>query len=417
MSSMIGHKSLCISGEETEIFTLKNGAKVLFGKSKSNVFAAELLVNFGSAFEKKRSSGIAHFIEHMFFSGTRKHSRLQISKKIDSVGGYLNAFTSRENIGYLIKTDVKHGIMAINVLLDCFRDCQFYKDQVEIERKIIANEIRDAYDNPTRHTIIEFYRECLDKAFGKPIAGNEKNVLKFKRKDLLFNFRKSHHIKNCLFSIVAPDEPSKYLNSIGIIEPKCRKKPLKLKKCDVGSKHKEVFIEKKIEQTHLCIGFPTVSSFDENYAVLSLLEAILGGGLSSRIVYKIREKHGLSYMAHAFLEAEPKHGIFCIYAATRPDKAKKVTDIIKKELARIAHGKISESELKKAKKHIFGSYAISWEDSLEKARDNSFAYCSGWNWQEYFEKIKMLRLSEVKRVARELIDTKNLCYVYLGPKL
>ncbi|MEM4598708.1 MAG: pitrilysin family protein [Candidatus Diapherotrites archaeon] len=398
-----------------EEFTLENGVKVIFSKGQSNVFAAEILVNFGSAFEERKNSGIAHFIEHMFFSGTKKHSRLQISKKIDSVGGYLNAFTSRENIGYLVKTDATNGMMALNTLLDCFNNCQFYNDQLEVERRIIANEIRDSYDNPTRHAIIEFYKVCLGKKFGKPIAGSEKNVLRFRRRDLLSHFKVSHHIGNCIFSIVAPDEPLKYFKVIEKNLLRRKNSSLKLRKCNAKAKQKEVFVEKKIEQTHICVGFPTVSSSDENYAALTILEAILGGGLSSRIVYKIREKHGLSYMAHAFLDAEPKHGAFCVYAATNPEKAKKVISIIKKELELVANGRISESELKKAKKHIIGSQAIAWEDSLEKARDNSFAYCSGWGWAEYFEKIKSFKMAELKRAVNELMDPQNLCFVYLGP--
>lgn len=399
-----------------EKFRLDNGAWLLFNRNKGDVFAIDVSVNFGSAFENRKNSGISHFIEHMFFSGTKRFSRFEISKRIDSVGGYMNAFTSRETISYFVKTGSKHSRLAIDTIFDCFNNCQFFKEELETERKIIANEIRDSYDNPTRHALIEFAKMCLPGSYGMPIAGTEHTISRFKRADLFRAFKKSHFAANSIISISAPGDASKYIGLIEEALPKRRKRRLRIKRCEAKPKSMELYIRKNIEQSHLCIGFPTESASSENYATLTVLEAILGGGLSSRIVHNIREKHGLSYLTYAFLEAEARHGYFCIYLATKPEKVKKAIGLVKRELREIEHGKISESELKKAKEHIFGTQALSWEDSLERARDAAFALNSGWTWESYFDKVKGLTLAEIKKAARELIDSEALCCLILGPE-
>jgi|GEM_PF-787377 len=399
-----------------EKIRLNNGAWLLFNRSQNNIFAMDISVNFGSAFESKRYSGTSHFIEHMFFSGTKRFTRFEISKRIDSVGGYMNAFTSRECISYFVKTEASHSKLAIETIFDCFNNCQFFKEELETERKIIANEIRDSYDNPTRHALIEFAKICLPENYGRPITGTEKAISRFKRSDLLKAFRKSHFASNSTISISAPGDAARYVSLIEGLLPEKNKRPLNIKKCKARPRKKESYIKKDIEQAHICIGFPTESSSSEAFAALSILEAILGGGLSSRIIHKVREKYGLSYMTHVFLEAEPRHGCFCAYLATKPEKAANAIELVEKELREIEQGHINEHELKKAKRYIFGTQTLAWEDALERTRDAAFALNSGWTWQEYFSRIKSLTIRELKAAAKNLIDSENLCYLLLGPE-
>ncbi|MCD6478362.1 MAG: insulinase family protein, partial [Candidatus Diapherotrites archaeon] len=400
----------------SEVF-LANSARVLFNKSNNDVFAIDLCANFGSAFEDAKRAGIAHFLEHMFFSGTARLSRKEISKRIDSVGGTINAFTSRESIHYYIKVRKEHYALAIDTLLECFNNCEFFTKELELERRIILNEIKDMQDNPTKHVISEFVKLCLPGRFGRPILGSEESVSRLRRGDLLSVFKSTHSLANALIAITGPDDASKYIRKIEEAIASTRKrKPLKLSKCRAKPSKREKVIEKDVEQAHLCIGFPAVSSQSESYAAFSLIEAILGGGLSSRIVYEVREKRGLSYIVHPFFEAEPKHGYFAVYLATSPQKVEKAKSIVLKEFAKMREREVSVRELKRAKRYIMGTKALEWEDSLEIAKDAIFAERSGWSWQEYFEAIKEISAKELRKVAREIIPSDEFCSVLLRPK-
>lgn len=394
---------------------LLSGTKLLCNRTASDVFAIDICVNFGSALEKK--PGIAHFIEHMFFSGTRRFSRKEIASRIDSVGGILNAFTSREYTHYYIKVKAEHYKLAIDTLFECLNNCEFFPKELELERRIILNEIKDMQDTPVKYAISEFTKLCLPGAFGRAIIGNEKSVLRLKRGDLLKEFKRTHCKSNIMLSIAGPKDVSSYAKRIAFhLESLREGKRLKLKKCKAKPKRKEKLIERDVKQAHLCIGFPAVSSAEHGYAAFSLIEAILGGGLSSRIVYEVREKRGLSYVVDPFLEAEPKHGLFGVYLTTRPEKVNKAKDIIIKELEKLREGKITAKELKRAKNYIMGTKTLEWEDSFELAKDSAFAECSGWTWKDYIKTIKELGVKELRDVAQELIPSEEFCMVAIMPR-
>ena len=397
-------------------FELSSGTWALFSQNRSDVFAMDIQVNFGSAFELNREAGIAHFLEHMFFSGTKRLSRKQITGRIDSVGGTINAFTTRENIQYYIKVRGENSMLAMNTLFDCFNNCEFFENELELERKIILNEIRDMRDNPVKRTLSEFVKLCLSGSYARPIIGSEKTVSSFKRRDLINAFKKSHFAGNTTVSISAPGSAKKYISILEELLPKSKKGNLKLKKCRARPKSKTKVLEKEVEQAHFCIGFPAVGSSSEDYAVVSLIEAILGGGLSSRIVYEVREKRGLSYIVQPFFDSEPRHGYFAVYLATTPEKVEGAKSVVLKEFARIREREVSLKELKKAKQHILGTKTLDWEDSLERVKDSIFAKRSGWSWREYFKKIREADAKELRNVAREIVPSDEFCSVLLRPK-
>ncbi len=404
-------------GSAAEMFELSNGSKLLYNKSLSDVFAIDVSVNFGSAFEERSKAGAAHFIEHMFFSGTKRLGRKQIAGRIDSVGGTINAFTSRESIHYYVKVRSKHYGLAISTLFECFNNCEFFPKELELERKIILNEIKDMQDNPIRHTLSEFVKLCLPGRFGRPILGIKESVSSFSRRDLLSIFKRTHFPQNAIIAITGPENASKYIKKIEeCIASSMQKKPLKLGRCKAKPLKKEKIIEREIEQAHLCIGFPAIRSASSNYAAFSLIEAILGGGLSSRIIYEVREKRGLSYITQPFLEAEPMHGYFAVYLATNPNKVEKAKCVVLKEFEKLRKRSISAKELRRAKQYIIGTKALEWEDSLEIVKDAIFAERSGWSWQEYFKAIKEIDAKALGKVARETIPSEEFCSVLLKPK-
>lgn len=403
--------------ENIKTFELSNGSKLLYNKNQNDVFAIDASVSFGSAFEEKRMAGTAHFIEHMFFSGTKRFSRKQVTGRIDSVGGAINAFTSRESINYYIKVRSRHYSLAVDTLFECFNNCEFFPKELELERRIILNEIKDLQDNPIRYTISEFVKLCLPGRFGRPIAGTKETVSHFTRRHLLRTFKKTHFASNAIIAVTGPENASKYIRVIEeSIASSKHKKPLKISKCKAKAQKKEKIIEKEVEQAHICIGFPAVSSESDNYAIFSLIEAILGGGLSSRIVYEVRERRGLSYITQPFMEAEPKHGYFAVYLATSPEKVEKAKKVVLREFEKLRESRISTRELKRAKQYVIGTKALEWEDSLDKIRDFIFAERSGWTWQEYFKSIKEIGEKDIRRVAREIIPSEEFCSVLLKPK-
>ena len=406
-----------IAESATKMFELSNGSKLLYNKNLGDVFAIDVSVNFGSAFEEQNNAGAAHFIEHMFFSGTKRLSRRQIASKIDSVGGTINAFTSRESIHYYVKVRSKHYGLAISTLFECFNNCEFFPKELELERKIILNEIKDIHDNPIRHTLSEFVKLCLPGRFGRPILGNKESVSSFSRRDLLSIFKRTHFPRNTIIAVTGPENASKYIKKIEeCVASNTQRKPLKLGRCKAKHIRKEKIIEREIEQAHLCIGFPAITSASSNYAAFSLIEAILGGGLSSRIIYEVRERRGLSYMTQPFLEAEPMHGYFTVYLATNPNKVEKAKQVVLREFEKLRKQSVSTKELRRAKQYIIGTKALEWEDSLEIAKDAIFAERSGWSWQEYFKAIKEIDAKALGKVARETIPSDEFCSILLKPR-
>ncbi len=392
---------------------LSNGLELLYIKSPYKVTSANLLIKYGSAYEPAKFAGIAHFIEHMFFTGTKRMSRFDISNSIDSIGGRINAFTTKQEIEYYVRVPSRHFQTALNTLAECFNACEFFEKELAVERSIILSEIASIYDNPTSCALHEFESLLLAGSYGRPTIGYKETVAKIKRNNLLNIFNETHTTSNAVLCVVTSISEQKI--STLAEELFIHKKSTKTKKSKKARFNKPKFkhIARDTEHLHVCFGFKMPSASSEYYVEAITFASILGSGLSARIPFELREKHGLCYDIACFYEAEPAFGYFCVYFSTSPKNFPKARKLLERI---ISERKIVQNDLTKAKQYLFGSKTVSWQNSTELAKDALFSHYAGFSWREFFSRLKTLELKELNSFVKDLPLEENFTLL-LGPEL
>lgn len=407
---------------------LRNGLRVLTIPMPSFESATVMvMVGAGSRYENKQNSGISHFLEHMAFKGTEKRpNAMIISSLIDGMGGEFNAFTGKETTGYYIKSSATHVNVAMDLLSDMLQRSLLDPKEIEKEKGVIIEEINLYEDTPARK-IGDMYEQLLydDTPMGWDIAGEKKIIMNITRSDFekyLASLYSAHNITLVVAGGVTAKE----------VEAMAEKYFGKMKKFDT-LRYDEVvenqtgiavlMKEKKTEQVHFALGVRTVPVDHPDRYPLSLLSAILGGGMSSRLFSEIREKRGLAYYVRTHSDQYLDCGTLVSMAgvdAKRIDEAIKVAVEEYRKISNfipIKSGPISNEELKKAKEMTKGHLVLDLEDSrsvagfyaqqelLEKKIDNP---------DDILLKIDKVTLEEVSNVAQKYIGRSPLNLAVIG---
>jgi predicted Zn-dependent peptidase len=319
-------------------------------------------VTTGSRHESAETSGIAHFIEHLLFKGTQKRTALDIAREIDSVGGVLNAFTTREFVCFYAKVLSEYLTRAVDLLSDIFLNSVFDPEEIEKERKVILQEIWMVKDSPD-HYIHDLF--CLNfwknHPLGKSILGTEESVGNIKLEDILAfkNERfKAGDIIIAAAGRVDHDELANLLNVLFHAVPSGTIKesleiPTYMKRVDA--------VERNLEQIHLCLGTKALQQNHPLRYESYILNTILGGSMSSRLFQEIRENKGLAYSVYSYLSSHSDTGSLVIYAGTSPERMLEVIAITVDELKKLKQQRIPEQELKNAKENLKGNLLLSLE--------------------------------------------------------
>lgn len=380
---------------------LKNGMTVLMEKREVPVVAFSITNRFGGAYEDSKIKGIAHFIEHLLFTGTKTRSHEDISREIEKRGGELNAFTSHEMTSFHFKIPSIHFFAGLNILTDMLNNPLFDKEKFEKEKKIILEEIKMYHDSPQRHVLEMVEENLYEKPFGEKVIGNEKTINSLDRDFVLDFFLKNYDPSNYIVSVVGNadfEEICEYL------EKNFKKKKLKMQSKEIKLKNKESVEERAdIDQAHLVIGMHAPLRNTREFDVLTVLDAYLADGMSSRLFLEIREKRGLAYTVRSMLNSEKSYSYYSIYAGTKKDKVDEVKKLIFEEFEKIKD--MSEEDLKEAKERVIGLKAINSEESLNVMNELMFYELVG-SAEDYYnleERIKKVTLKEVKELAKTLI--------------
>ncbi len=335
---------------------------------ETNAISVLVLVKTGSRNENQKINGIAHFIEHLMFKGTKKRpNSLSITKELDGIGAEYNAFTSKDKTGYYIRASKEHLELAMNVLSDVIYNSKFDIKEIEKERGVIMEEINMYNDNPIMH--IDSLVENIvfeNHPLGRLISGTHKTVEKITRADILKFYKKYYTPENMIIG-VSGNFDEKKANSL--LKKYFKIKDLKGKrdfsKFELKQKTPRVILdEKNTDQIHLSLAFPSVK-YDHKYdKSLELLSVILGGNMSSRLFLKIREKLGLCY----YIRCESGHyedaGIFSITSGLDKARIEQAIKHIFEELKNIVKNGVSQRELKMAKEFIKGQFMLKIENSM-----------------------------------------------------
>ena len=349
---------------------LENGIPVVMEQIKDvRSVALGIWVKVGSRNEPPDKNGISHFLEHMFFKGTQKRSAKDIAIDTDSIGGDLNAFTSRESTTFYIKVLDEYFEKGNELLSDIFLHSAFPENDVEKEKGIIKEEIKMVEDTPDDY-IYDLFNLAIwgDEGIGQAVLGKRSTIKTFKREDLLSHIKKYYGTKDTVMACAGNFEFDKLIDmlnhSFGSLrrgsEPEKGKAPVFNNKVTVHNK--------ELSEAHICIGVEGIPVASDDRYVLFLLNTILGAGVSSRLFQEIREKRGLVYSIYSYISAYLDTGVWAVYAGTGRKRVAQVMELIVKEMRELADN-MTEIELERAKAQLKGNLILGLESTSSRMQN------------------------------------------------
>jgi predicted Zn-dependent peptidase len=382
-----------------------------------------VMVGAGSRYETRQNNGISHFLEHMAFKGTAKRpSAIDISNLIDGIGGEFNAFTGKETTGYYVKSAVSHVDLCLDVLSDMLQHSKLEKAEIEKEKGVILEEINLYEDTPSRK-IGDVYEQLLygDTPMGWDIAGVKEVIKSITREDFQ-NYMGSLYSANNITVVVAGGvEEEKTLKLIEKYFGKMSKfDTLRYSKVVERQDRPQILVKhKNTEQVHIAIGFRTVAINHPDRHALSVLAAILGGGMSSRLFHEVREKRGLAYYVRTNSEHYQDAGNLVSTAGLDPKRTDEGIKVIVEEYARISSVKseISKQELIKAKEFLKGHFVLELEDSRSVAgfySQQELLEAKIENPAELMAEIDKVSVEDVEKVAQKYFKNESLSLAIIG---
>lgn len=407
-----------------ERYQLPNGADIcLIPIKDARSITTLVMFPVGSRYEPSSLSGVSHYIEHLMFKGTKKRpTTLKLTREIDRLGAEYNAFTGKEYTGYYIKADVQYTETSMDILSDMLFHSQFDPKEMEREKGVIVEEIRMYRDNPLMHIDSVCESVLFQGALGRDIAGTEKHVLGYKR-DAVLAYRDTYYQPSNMMVIVAgavTEHTKKLVESYFGVSQDTRAVGHKFAPAVYGSARIEdrLHIEHKpTDQVQMMIGFPGFAYADKRLPVQSVMNAILGGSMSSRLFIQIRERRGLAYMVRSGADQFRDAGYAYVRAGLEAKNVSRALSVIKSEIAKIVDKGVTPKELADAKTHIRGSFSLSLEDSSTQA--NYYAtrmlfYPSIETPEEYLKHIESVTNDDIKRVAKKLFSWKQARLAIVG---
>lgn len=418
---------------KTEYFTLTNGLRVLF--IDTNTFptiTTLLLVGAGSRYENEKNNGVSHFLEHMFYKGSKKYPNPEIiSQIIEGMGGYWNAFTSKDYTGYYVKASTDHFEKMVDMISDLLLNSLFEPSEIEKEKGVIVEEINMYEDMPQRR-IGDIFENVMFKGnpLGYDIAGSKKTVTSFNRETFIDYKSKLYHPSNAVLVIAGGLNRTKNgalrLKSFRtIIEEKFGewKKEEKTDFIPIANSFTEPHIyihPKKTEQAHFCFGYPTFMRDDPRKPAVKVLATVLGGGASSRLFQEVREKRGLCYYIGTGIEQYGDIGNIVTQAGVAKDveKVKDAMRATQKEHNKIAKGIISDADIIRSKEMLKGRLLLSLEDSFNIAHFYGMKQLHESKIESPEERIKQIEnvtKEEIVSLAKDLFVPQKLTFTIIGP--
>ncbi len=402
---------------------LPNGIKIIsesipYVKS----FSLGFWFNVGSRDENAKNNGITHFIEHMLFKGTKKRSAKKIADDIESFGGYLNAFTSKEHTCYYGRGLSEHLEKTFDVLSDMIQQPAFKPTEITKEASVVVDELNDINDNP-EELIFDKFEEAIfsGNSLAYPIIGTEKNIKGFSQLDL-FNFVKEKYGFNRLLIAASGEVDHKEIIKLAqkYFNVDLGYSPVKRKNFSGNSIIPKLeFIEKEIQQVHAILGTTAQGYKNESRIYAAVLNQILGEGSSSRLFQSVREKNGIAYQINSFLNSFYDISTFGIYLSTNEKMLDKALAIISKELKKLRDTKISGRELSKAKESLKGGMLLSLESTshrMTRMAQSELYFNRVKSTEEIIKSIDAVTSEKILEAANQLLDENKFVKLIIKSK-
>ncbi len=402
---------------------LPNGIRILsenipYVKS----FSLGFWFNVGSRDENFEVNGITHFIEHMLFKGTKKRTPGRIARDIESLGGYLNAFTSKEHTCYYGRGLSEHIDKTFEVLSDMVQNPTFKPIEIKKEASVVVDELYDIEDNP-EELIFDKFEEIIysGNPLSYPIIGTEKNIKGFSQHHL-FNFINEKYGFNRM--IIAASGAVEHQKLLKLVDKYFAKNlgysKIRRKNYNYSNLPSKIeLVEKEIQQVHTIIGKTTFGYNNEERNKAALLTQILGEGSSSRLFQTVRERNGIAYQINSFLNSFYDISSFGVYFSTNEKLMDKALNLVLREFKKLRENKISERELNKAKEAIKGSMLLSLENTssrMMRMAQSEFYHNRVKSVDEIIKNIDAVTREDVLEISNQLLDEDTFIKVIIKSK-
>jgi len=388
-------------------YQLKNGLRVMIESiPTSRSVAFGIWVRTGSRNETPDNNGISHFIEHMLFKGTNRHSAREIADLFDGIGGNVNAFTSKEYTCYYAKVLDQHLPIAVDVLADMFFESKFADDELAKEKNVILEEI-SMYEDTPDDTVHDLASRASfgDHPLAYSILGTAERLNAMGAADLRRYMAERYRVENTVISLAGNvgeevlELLEKHFGHFAVRgEDPVLQAPV--------FRSDALFHKKKTEQNHLCLSFPGCAIDDPKLYAMILLNNTIGGGMSSRLFQEIREKRGLAYSVYSYHTSYSDSGLLTVYAGTAPKQTKDVYDLTMEILQELKDKGLTEAEVARGKEQLKGNLILSLESTsslMNRIGKNELMLGKYFTLDEMLEKIDAVTMEDVNGMLRKIM--------------
>ncbi|HEX2948207.1 MAG TPA: pitrilysin family protein [Armatimonadota bacterium] len=373
----------------------------------------------GSVDEDPEKIGVAHFLEHMLFKGTKSRTAFQLAEAIEDVGGQLNAYTEHETTHVYTRVLAEHLPLAVELLADMVCHSTFDQTEMDRERQVIIEEIRK-YDALPEEQIHDLIMKALwhDSGLGHPILGDEESVLRITRDDLLQCWRQHFAANRILVTAAGKVHHESFVAMIDTLFADLPPKSLRIERMTTGKQLPCILVNEDEEQVTFCWGGRAFPAHDERTFTLALIDATLGASTTSRLFQEIREKRGLAYDVSSYAMGFRETGLLCASGACSPTALYDVLSLIRSEVENLHANGMTDKEFIRAKQQIKADVALSLEsttDRMQRLALHQLTWGTVYPLQYLMEKINHISLDDVNNVLMEVADINKWVLAAIGP--
>jgi len=415
----LAHLSFVAAGDSLVRRTvLPSGVRIL---SESVPGARSATIGYwvavGSRDELPHTFGSTHFLEHLLFKGTATRSALDIAVSFDAVGGEHNAVTAKEYTCYYAKVRDQDLAMAVEVIADMLTSSTIDKDEFETERGVILEELAMADDDPADVTSERFFEAVLgEHALGRPIGGSPETIQAVTRDAVWQHYRANYRAQDLVITVAGAVDHDELVAGVTSALRKAdwnletEARPVERRDGtgdDITRGSALTIVQRPIEQANVLLGVPGLSATDPRRATLTVLNSILGGGMSSRLFQEIREKRGLAYSVYSFSPSYSDAGLFGIYAGCSPARAGQVAELMLSEFRGIATGGVTAEEMSRAVGQLGGASALALEDSdtrMSRLGRSEITMGEFVDLDEALRRLERVSADDIRELAEELVS-------------
>jgi len=402
---------------------LDNGIRVV-SETMRHVRSVSIGVwaDVGSRDESITQNGISHFIEHMVFKGTKKRSVRDIAQSLESLGGYLNAFTTKEQTCFYARVLDANVSDALDVLADIVQHATFKEQELEKEKLVVIEELKNSEDDP-EDIIHDYFEKALfpEHSLGFPIIGTEKNLRSFRRGDLFTHLRNHYQPRRIVVAAAGNVEHHRLVDLAekhfgrADTRPSQRNRPPGPTRAPRTLKKE---YPRPISQAHICMGTVGYSIHHDDRYPLMVLNALLGEGMSSRLYQTIREKHGYAYSVYSFVNMLSDTGLFGTYIGTDKKNISKAIALVHNELQRLRRTMVPKPELRRTQSQIKGTMMLGLENMssrMMRLGSSELYYGKCVSLDSVLKKVDAVTSADIRQVAEDLFDLDRFSTVIIRP--